>query len=75
MLQKYLEIINKKKEEKLKIQNFLQSIDLPDLDFDIEGDEIVFNITSSERFFLNIKSRETKAFLRENKLKLKGLII
>lgn len=71
MLEKYLEIINKKKEEKQKVKDFLVSIDLPDIDFDIEGEEIVFNMTSGERFFLNIKSKELKGFLSVNKLKVK----
>lgn len=71
MLEKYLEIINKKKEEKEKVKSFLVSIDLPDIDFDIEGEEVVFNMTSGERFFLNIKSRELKDFLSLNKLKVK----
>ncbi len=71
MLEKYLEIINKKKEEKEKVKNFLVSIDLPDIDFDIEGEEIIFNMTSGERFFLNIKSKELKDFLALNKLKVK----
>lgn len=71
MLEKYLEIINKKKEEKEKVKNFLVSIDLPDIDFDIEGEEIIFNMASGERFFLNIKSKELKDFLALNKLKVK----
>jgi hypothetical protein len=71
MLEKYLEIINKKKEEKVKVKIFLASIDLPDIDFDIEGEEVVFNMTSGERFFLNIKSKELKDFLTVNKLKVK----
>ena len=71
MLEKYLEIINKKKEEKEKVKNFLVSIDLPDIDFDIEGEEIIFNMTSGERFFLNIKSKELKDLLALNKLKVK----
>ncbi len=71
MLEKYLEIINKKKEEKQKVKDFLLSIDLPDIDFDIEGEEVVFNMTSGERFFLNIKSKELKDFLTINKLKVK----
>jgi hypothetical protein len=44
---------------------------LPDIDFDIEGEEVVFNMTSGERFFLNIKSKELKDFLTVNKLKVK----
>ncbi len=71
MLEKYLEIINKKKEEKQKVKDFLLSIDLPDIDFDIEGEDIVFDMTSGERFFLNIKSKELKDFLTINKLKVK----
>lgn len=71
MLEKYLEIINKKKEEKEKVKNFLVSIDLPDIDFDIEGEEIIFNMTSGERFFLNIKNKELKDFLALSKLKVK----
>ncbi len=71
MLEKYLEIINKKKKEKQKVKDFLVSIDLPDIDFDIEGEDVVLSMTSGERFFLNIKSKELKDFLSINKLKVK----
>ena len=73
MFEKYIKLIQAHKDNKKELREFLESIGLGVIDFNINGEVVDFVIPSSFKLKLHTKKQEILEFLKSKKLKSKNL--